>query len=82
MLSKLPTQSKVRRKKIRDVVSKHPDEEFARFLEHTLIGVNHPRAEKVHDRWQHWHSFSQRTDESISTMANLTGRSKFSQSEV
>jgi telomerase reverse transcriptase len=82
MLARLPSQSKVRRKKIRDVVSKNSDDEFAHFLEQTLIGVNHDRSKKANDRWQDWNTFSQKTDESISTLANLTGLSKFSQSEV
>lgn len=88
LLSRLPANSKVRKKKIRNVGKNsspnhtEEDERFCSFLDQTLVGVT-KRTEVLQDeRWKQWNTFSQRADESASTLANLTGVGTFSQSEV
>jgi telomerase reverse transcriptase len=84
LLSKLPTASKVRRKKIlfagRRSDSKQSDKNLARFLDETLIGVCDGHGISHQDRWRQWTAFSQKADESA--FANLSGVGVYSQSEV
>jgi telomerase reverse transcriptase len=88
MLSKLPPHSKVRRKKILSIGKKgfgdeEDGEKLLRFLDQTLVGtISIQNEQSARQRWQQWTTFSQRADESISTLANLNGPSQFSQSEV
>lgn len=87
LLSRLPTSSKIRRKKIISVghdkgrgVS--DDRELASFLDRTLIGITASNDRRTENRWQHWASFSQRADDSASTLINLNSSGRYSQSEV
>lgn len=83
LLHKLPQHSKVRKRKIRNVgKGDSVDGEFATFLDQTLVGIRQAEAPSSDERLKSWNAFSQRNDESISTLANLTGVGRFSQSEV
>ncbi|TAQ91363.1 hypothetical protein B7494_g281 [Chlorociboria aeruginascens] len=85
LLSKLPSESKVRRKKITSVGRKHSDGRdgvLAEFLDKTLIGLL-PSEETLHEeRWKRWNVFTQRGDTSTSTVANPSGVGIYSQSEI
>ncbi|OWP01965.1 telomerase reverse transcriptase [Marssonina coronariae] len=85
LLSKLPSTSKVRRKKISSVGRRPEDTEseqqLSRFLDQTLIGVSTFREASQDERWKHWTTFSQRSDESTS-FANSSGVGPFSQDEI
>jgi len=89
LLLKLPTSSKVRRKKILSLGHKSHVEEteqenqsLAEFLDNVLVGIS-PCAEPLKKvRLKQWNSFSQRGDVSVSTLANVSGAGVFSQSEV
>lgn len=85
LLLKLPKSSKVRRKKIKSA-TKHDHDggaDFARFLDETLVGIARDTSSSLTShRWAQWTTFSQRVDESASTLHNLSGVGKFSQSEV
>ncbi|PVH78811.1 hypothetical protein DL98DRAFT_236130 [Cadophora sp. DSE1049] len=84
LLSKLPNASKVRRKKILSI-GKKPDEkteqELARFLDQTLVGVSRSKEVSQDERWKQWTSFSQKADDSVS-FANLSGVGTYSQTEI
>lgn len=85
LLSKLPSASKIRKKKILSVGrSPRPDGKdetvFSNFLDQTLVGVIEQKEVSSEERIQQWTSFSQRAD--TSDFANLSGVSIFSQSEV
>ena len=88
LISKLPTTSKIRKKKIlsfgKNITSNGEEEDgtFSDFLDHTIIGVRNYVDISPQERIQQWTSFSQRLDTSNSTLANLTGAGMFSQSEV
>lgn len=85
LLSKLPKTSKVRRKKIISVGRRSDDkkteQELARFLDQTLIGVSKFREASQDERWKQWTTFSQKPDDSVS-FANLSGVGTYSQTEV
>jgi len=87
LISKLPTTSKIRKKKIlsfgKNITSNgEEDGTFSDFLDQTIIGVRNYVDISPQERIQQWTSFSQRLDTSNSTLANLTGAGMFSQSEV
>jgi telomerase reverse transcriptase len=88
LLLKLPTTSKVRRKKIISVGRKCSVEGgqeecgLAGFLDSVLVGILNCVQLSQEDRLKQWSSFSQRADISASTLANLSGAGVFSQSEV
>jgi len=88
LISKLPTTSKIRKKKIlsfgKNITSNGEEEDgtFSDFLDQTIIGVRNYVDISPQERIQQWTSFSQRLDTSNSTLANLTGAGMFSQSEV
>ena len=85
LLSKLPANSKVRTKKIRNMGKRSSldreveDGKFSDFLDQTLVGVSKGTDS---ERWKQWNTFSQRGEESASTLANLSGMGRFCQSEV
>jgi telomerase reverse transcriptase len=90
LLSKLPAASKNRRRKI-SKLGQEPDlknggsqQALARFIDQTLIGVLKEDVGTREERIQQWTSFSQRTDLSESTFANMSGvgAGGISQSEV
>lgn len=85
LLASLPSASKIRRKKISTVGCKLGDKEsdrkLAKFLDHTLIGVNENGDFSRDEKVKQLTSFSQKADESIS-FANLTTVGIYSQSEV
>jgi telomerase reverse transcriptase len=84
LISKLPPNSKVRRRKILSV-GKNPDSEadqkLSEFLDQTLVGVAKHQGVSQAERWRQWTTFSQKADEST-PFANLSGAGLFSQSEV
>lgn len=88
LLSKLPANSKVRMKKIRNVGKKPSlgreveDKSFSDFLDHTLVGITKETDGPHNERWKQWTTFSQRAEESASTLVDLSGLGAFSQCEV
>jgi len=90
ILTKLPASSKIRRKKILSVGRKTPsqsgdaesDRKLSEFLDQTLVGVLKNIDVPQDERWRQWTAFSQRADDSVSTLANLSGTGVFSQTEV
>jgi hypothetical protein len=85
LISKLPTASKIRRKKILSVGRKSEggkDQNLAEFLDQTLVGVLSHKDVSPEERLQQWTSFSQRNDTSDSNIGNLSGIGQFSMSEV
>jgi telomerase reverse transcriptase len=85
LISKLPTASKIRRKKILSVGRKsegEKDQSLAEFLDQTLVGVLSCKDVSPEERLQQWTSFSQRNDTSDSNIGNLSGIWQFSMSEV
>jgi len=91
LLSRLPTYSKVRRKKILAVKrpprhdridqSEHGELSLAEYLDQTLVGVPE-EAQPTDERWKQWTCFSQRADNSESTVRSYDDDVNFSQSEV
>lgn len=85
LLSKLPKTSKVRRKKIisvgKKIDGKKTEQELAKFLDQTLVGVSKFKDLSQDERWKQWTTFSQRPDDSVS-FANLSGVGTYSQTEV
>ncbi|PBP24578.1 Telomerase reverse transcriptase [Diplocarpon rosae] len=85
LISKLPSTSKIRRKKIRSVgrrpEDKESEQQLSRFLDQTLIGVSTFKEASQDERWKHWATFSQRSDDSTS-LVNLSGVGSFSQNEL
>lgn len=85
MLSRLPSTSKVRRKKIISVGRRPGDtdieKKLSNFLDSTLIGASKCNEVSPEERWQQWTTFSQKADDSISCI-NLNGVGVYSQSEV
>jgi telomerase reverse transcriptase len=84
LISKLPANSKVRRKKILSVGKKpdsEADQKLSKHLDQTLVGVSKQVVISQQERWHQWATFSQKADDSVS-FANLTGAGMFSQSEV
>jgi telomerase reverse transcriptase len=91
LLLKLPASSNVRRKKIsavkRRVQSDRVDEierddsNLAEYLDQTLVGVQEEESLKD-ERWKQWTCFSQRPDNSESTVRSGDGDGDCSQSEV
>jgi telomerase reverse transcriptase len=85
LLSKLPTASKVRRRKI-TLIGGRPEEteaekQLSNFLDHTLIGVSRCNEVSQEERWEQWTTFSQKPDDSRSYV-NVNGVDLYSQSEV
>jgi len=91
LLSKLPTSSKVRRKKISadkrrtwcdQVDGNEPDDSnLAEYLDQTLVGVQEEESPKD-ERWKQWTYFSQPADNQESTVRSGDGDENCSQSEV
>lgn len=87
LLSKLPSTSKIRRKKILSVGRvPRPDgkdeKDFSHFLDQTLVGVLECKEVSSKERIQQWISFSPKADLSDSGFADLSGVGKFCQLEV
>lgn len=96
LLSKLPVNSKVRKKKLLSVGRKtsantegqdddedeHENHVLGDFLDGTLIGVSSHNGLSQENRLKEWNSFSQQGDISVSTIANSSGTDIYSQSEV
>lgn len=87
LISKLPSTSRIRRKKILSIGAKaRPDgkdeTQFSSFLDQTLVG--HRKLENIFEdeRLQQWATFTQRADTSDSGFANLTVSGIYSQSDV
>lgn len=82
LISRLPTGSKIRRKKILSVGRReNEDNELGGFLDQTLIGVSTNSDLSQGERWRLWTTFSQKADDSIS-FVNSNATAIFSQSEV
>ncbi|TPX14184.1 uncharacterized protein E0L32_000578 [Thyridium curvatum] len=91
LLAKLPTSSKIRRRKIAALGSHAPEGKvvketevaIGRFLDSTLVtGAGETRPSEPDDRWEKWVSFSQRGDESYVTLSDGPSGALFSQSEI
>jgi telomerase reverse transcriptase len=87
LLSRLPSTSKIRRKKVLHVGSSkdtdaNANQALSSFLDRTLVGVTKSRNGKKEDRWKHWGTFSQKLDESVSTLIDLNSVGRYSQSDV
>lgn len=88
LLQRLPNTSKIRRKKILSVGRRLTDEnreleeELAAFLDQTLVGESVCREVSKAERWTQWKSFSQRADDSASTLISLSSPGVYSQFEV
>jgi telomerase reverse transcriptase len=84
LLSKLPSTSKLRRKKINSVGKSYQEQDrtFADFLDQSLIGVSKCQDVTQDERRKQWTSFSQHAELSTSTFANTSGVGIYSQSEV
>jgi telomerase reverse transcriptase len=85
LLSKLPANSKIRRKKIL-LVGKKPDagdadRKLSSFLDATLVGVSKCKELPLEERWKQWTTFSQRPEDST-VSADRSGLGAYSQSEV
>lgn len=87
LAAKLPSASKIRRKKIltvgRDVGpgTSDRDRALAHALDQTLVGVSKYGCVSQEERWKQWTSFSQKVDTSISAF-DISGVGLFSQSDV
>jgi telomerase reverse transcriptase len=85
LLSKLPSSSKIRRKKIL-LVGKKPDagdadRKLSAFLDGTLIGVSKCKELSQEEKWKQWTTFSQKPEDStVSADRSVLG--VYSQSEV
>lgn len=86
LLSKLPSTSKIRRRRLTDLGRNHADvphdRALAKFLDETLIGVSELAALRADKRREGWLAFSQRGDTSVSTLTVLNGPAIYSQAEV
>jgi telomerase reverse transcriptase len=85
LLRRLPHTSKIRRKKILSIgrnADAELEEELGKFLDQTLIGESVCLEVSRQERWSQWVSFSQKGDDSVSTLVNLNSPGVFSQSEV
>jgi telomerase reverse transcriptase len=87
LLSRLSSASKIRRKKIVHVGSSKDTDSSANralsfFLDRTLVGVVESKNAKKEDRWRHWGTFSQKCDDSVSTLIDLNSVGRYSQSDV
>jgi telomerase reverse transcriptase len=85
LLSKLPANSKIRRKKIL-LVGKKPDagdadRKLSAFLDATLVGVSKCKELPLEERWKQWTTFSQKPEDST-VSADRSGLGVYSQSEV
>jgi telomerase reverse transcriptase len=91
LLEKLPSTSRLRRKKIAsfpsidDARQSEVDRRLARLLDLALVGSHCKEPDKVqqhNDRWEKWISYSQTGDDSRVTLSDGLSGSRFSQSEV
>ncbi|KAH6671184.1 hypothetical protein B0J14DRAFT_89832 [Halenospora varia] len=89
LLSKLPNTSKIRRKKIvcvgrgKSLDCEVADQELSVLLDQTLIGELACKEGGREHRWRQWTAYSQRIDDSTSTIANVSSLSGgYSQSEI
>ncbi|CAG8973146.1 hypothetical protein HYALB_00008677 [Hymenoscyphus albidus] len=87
LLERLPSSSKIRRKKVLHIGSsripnEEGDQELSLFLDRTLVGVLCQNDDAKEDRRQQWASLSQIADESVSTLIDLRAVGWFSQSEI
>lgn len=91
LLLKLPSSSKIRRKKIAAVglISSSTDNaisdvelDVATLLDTTLVGQTQKTKDVGNERWAQWTNFSQRGDDSYVTLSDGVAGAVFSQSEV
>lgn len=86
VLAKLPSASRLRRKKIASIgYSPEPSEtesRLAHLLDTTLVCVHESNTDIQDVRWEQWLSFSQKADESNVSISDGVAASYFSQSEV
>ncbi|SPO00927.1 related to telomerase reverse transcriptase [Cephalotrichum gorgonifer] len=87
VLSKLPSTSRIRRKKIARI-GKDPgplseaETQVSHLLDTTLVGVPEKSKDQSGERWKKFESFSQRNDESSVTLSDVFGKATFSQAEI
>jgi telomerase reverse transcriptase len=86
IISKLPSSSRLRRRKISSLgrSTSPPDLEthLAHVLDTSLVCPNVDAKDTEDTRWQQWLSFSQKGDESYVSISNGINGSIYSQSEV
>ncbi|KAL0939367.1 telomerase reverse transcriptase [Colletotrichum truncatum] len=91
LLSKLPSSSRLRRKKITSVGSsptilaeetKQVESCLSTLLDTTLVCTQHHPKAKLDSRWEQWQSFSQKGDESVMTLSGGLAGATCSQSEI
>lgn len=86
LLCKLPSSSRLRRRKIALIGTKEvltPNEKkMANFLDTTLVGCDMPSQQQDPTRWATWLSFSQRPDDSHVTVSGGLESAMFCQREV
>jgi telomerase reverse transcriptase len=91
VLSKLPSASRLRRKKIASVglASESPgkvvtdtEQAVARLLDTTVVAQFAHTEAPQDDRWKRWDTFSQKGDESYVTLSDGFTGASFSQTEV
>lgn len=93
LILKLPSSSRLRRKKITslgasvkadEVPDDHIETQLCRLLDTSFV-ASADASQPVEDagtRWEHWQSFSQRGDESYVTLSDGLSNGLYSQSEV
>lgn len=89
ILSRLPSTSRIRKRKIAAVGTSTPppisplERSLAALLDDSRVGISEDNCrEPRHDRWEQWLTFSQRGDESYVTLSDGIASSIFSQSEI
>ena len=86
ILSKLPSGSRLRRKKIGSLGQGDDlsvtEERLEQLLDTSLVCIRKPQHEVQDTRWEQWLSFSQTGDESYVSISNGISGCEFSQSEV
>jgi len=84
VLSRLPTTSRIRKRKISRLgtaigVLTKVETEVSRLLDTTLVGLSGEPYDQTDERWGKWVTFSQKNDESH---VSLSGKGTFSHSDV
>ena len=87
VLGKLPSASRLRRKKIASLSLSSDSPvavQLSRLLDSTLVGsqAETPPPRQLHQRWERWITFSQKGDESYVTLSDGAAGAVVAQSEV
>lgn len=87
VLSRLPSTSRIRRKKISRIGSgpsplSETETRVSYLLDTTLVGAPEISKEQLDEKWKERVTFSQMTEESEVTLSDVFGKATFSQAEV